>query len=172
MNDAREILELLERPVDVRRLMKELAFDLDGFEEANRRQPRLFLEAGRYLTAAVLNKARAENRLESLKAEEGLRLRGKKTDGKKSLTEKAIEDVVNTNPQISKSKQTYYLAKAAEVWAKQLLEAYNHRLQVLSNITRIRTGEMATELRAVKEKAAVDDMRERAEKVRRSMEDD
>ena len=65
---------------------------------------------------------------------------------------------MNANLDIRKAKKRFAAARAMEVWAKQLLEAYNHRLQVLSNITKIRTGEMATELRAVKEKAAIDDM--------------
>ncbi len=173
MNDAREILELLERPVDVRKLMKELSFDLDALEDANRRQSRLFLEAGRYLTGCVLQKARAENQLETTVAETGLKLRAEKMEStKKGLTEKAIEDVVNTSKEVRRCKQTFAMAKAAETWGKQLLEAYNHRLQVLGNLTKIRTGEMATSLRAVKEKAVVDDMERRADKVRRSFEDE
>ncbi len=110
--------------------------------------------------------------MEAMVAEEGLRLRRLKEDGKKGPTDKAVADMVNANKDIRKSKNAFALAKSAEVWSKQLLEAYNHRLQVLSNITRIRTGEMATELRAVKERAAVDDMERRADKVRRSMEDE
>lgn len=171
MNDPQEILDLLEKPVDIQKLIKELTFFLDEFEEANRRQPRLFLEAGKYLTGAVLQKAQAENRLETLIAEEGLKLRAKKVAGEKGYTDKGIADLVNANLDIRKAKKRFAVARAMEVWAKQLLEAYNHRLQVLSNITKIRTGEMATELRAVKEKAAIDDMARRADKVRKSYED-
>ena len=172
MIDSKEVLELLDKPVDVRRLIKELAFDLENFEEANRMQPRLFLEAGRYLTSAVLQKSKTENKLETMIAETGLKLRREKIKGKNSLTDKGIIDMVNGNPEVATLKNRFAITKAMEVWAKQLLEAYNHRLTVLSNITRIRTGEMATQLREVKEKAAVDDMRRRADKVRRSMEDE
>jgi hypothetical protein len=172
MNDSREVLDLLQKPVDIQKLIKEIMFDLDNFEEANRRQPRLFLESGKYLTGAVLQKARAENRLESLIAEKGLEIREQKTNGKKGFTDKGVADLVNADPFIRKAKRNYAVARAMEVWAKQLLEAYNHRLQVLSNITKIRTGEMATELRAVKERAAVDDIARKAEKVRKKYEDE
>jgi hypothetical protein len=53
------------------------------------------------------------------------------------------------------------------VWAKQLEKAYDYRQTALSNITKIRAGEMATDLRSVKEKAAVDVVRRQAEKIRR-----
>lgn len=168
MNKPEEILELLDKEVNVRLLMKELTFDLDGFEQANLRQPRLYLEAGRYLTWAVLQRIRSENSLETSVADKGLELRNGK-NGK--LTEKAVADLVNTDEDIIKSKKRFAVMKATEVWAKQLLEAYGHRLQVLNNITKIRSGEMSVELRKVKEKAAVDEMSRAADRVRRKFDD-
>ena len=161
MNQIQEVLEWLEKPVDIRQLVRELAFSLDDFEDANRRQPRLFLEAGKYLTGAVLQKSRAETQLETEVAKTGLRLR----ELKKS-TDKGIADMVNADEAVLKLKKKVSVANANAVWAKQLLAAYDQRLTVLSNITKIRTGEMATELRAVKERSAIDEMRRTVDRIR------
>jgi hypothetical protein len=167
MNQIQEVLEWLEKPVDIKRLVRELAFSLEDFEEANRLQPRLFLEAGRYLTGAVLQKSRAETQLETQIAKEGLTLRELKASGKRgTITDKGIADMVNSNDDVLKLKRKVSVANANEVWAKQLLKAYDQRLTVLSNITKIRTGEMATELRAVKERSAISEMRRTVDRIR------
>src|SRR5580765_4874402 len=156
MNDPKEILRWLENPVNVKRLVTKLSFDLDGFEMANLEQPSLNLEAGRYLTQAVLEKVRAELKLEVGTAEIAQNIRDRYEGSK--LTEKALAERLALDKEGITLKRNAYLAKTTEVWAKQLLEAYNQRLQVLSNITKIRTGEMATNLRVVKEEAAVRQM--------------
>jgi hypothetical protein len=168
-NTTNEILALVEREVNVKRLVDKLSFDLENFEQANLEQPKLYLEAGRYRTWAVLEKGRAEVRLETGMAKYGLELRERKSD--RGLTEKAIAEMVASSKDIVKLKQRVYMAKATDEWARQLLEAYNQRLEVLKNITKIRSGEMATELRSVKEKAAVDTMRRTQERARRELED-
>ena len=163
MNTTQEVLEQLERPVDVGKLIKKLTFDLDNFEQANLEQPRLSLEAGRYFTWAVLEKAKAEFRLELEEANLGSSIR---SDGAKR-TEKSIADSIVLSPSIREKKKLLRLAKASEVYAKQLLEAFQQRLQVLNNITKLRASETATELRAMKEKAAVEEMSRKADRIRR-----
>lgn len=172
MNDPSEVLRWLEAPVSLKSLVSKLSFDLDGFEMANLEQPKLSLEAGRYRTKAVLEKARAELRLEVGEAEIAQRLREKSSV---KLTEKALAERLAQEEEVIKLKKRAYMAKVMDEWAKQLLEAYNQRLQVLNNITKIRTGEIASNLRAVKEEAAVKQMnsvRREAEKVRKRVEQD
>lgn len=172
MNKTVEILEQLETPVDIQRLVKKLSFDLENFEQANSEQPRLYLEAGRYMTLAVLRKARAEIALETKQAEYGVTLREKKTAlGGKGITDKAVLSIIDTSEEIIKLKRKASLTKAMEVWAKQLVEAYNHRLQVLNNITKIRSAETSSNIRSVKEQSAVDSLRRKAEEVRKRRDD-
>lgn len=163
MNSTKEILEQLETPIDVQRLISKLPFDLDNLDQANNENPRLYLEAARYLTWAVLEKARAETKLETAEAQLYVSLK----DSPTKQTDKAITAMVASSKDIVKLKQKAYLAKASEVWAKQLVEAYNKRQEVLNNITRIRTAEVSNALRVVKEKAALTTVRQEAEKMRR-----
>ena len=165
MNNTKEVLEIIKEGVDLEKLMDEVSFDLDTFEQANLQQPRLYLEAGKYRTWSVLKKVRADFQLEIKTAEIALELRNKLD----KPTEGRINQELSTNEDVQQLRKSAYMAKVADEWAKQLLEVYAHRLQVLNNITKIRTGEMATELRAIKEKAAVDDLRKEANKVRRKI---
>lgn len=172
MNDPKEILRWLETPVNLKRLVDKLSFDLDGFESANLEQPSLNLEAGRYLTQAVLGKARAELKLEIGMADLAQAIRD---NAPEKMTEKAVAERLALAKEGIDLKRKAYLAKTTETWAKQLLEAYNQRLQVLSNITKIRTGEIASNLRAVKEEAAVrsmDRVKRDAEEARRRVKRD
>lgn len=161
MNSTKDILKTLETPVDVGALIESLPFDLDNFEQVNREQPGLYLEASRFLTWAVLEKGRADVKLETREAEIGLDLR----KGEK-VTDKAVLAQVAADPEIVKLKQKVYLAKASEVWAKQLVETFNHRQQAINNITRIRTAETTNALRSVKERAEVLTVRREAERMR------
>jgi hypothetical protein len=165
--DHHEILEILRRPVDVRRLMSRLAFDTDNFEQANMEQPRLSLEAGRYRTQAALDRARLELQLETKQAELGVQLRRRGEGAKKAPTDKSIQSRVILDPEVQRLRKRLYLAEASEVWAKQLAEAYQYqRLAVLKVIGDIRASEIASELRSVKERAAVDVVHRAAQKVR------
>ncbi len=165
--DPKEVLELLRRPVDLRRLMQRLPFDLDNFDQANMEQPRLSLEAGRYRTQAALLKARIELQLQTKEAELGVQLRRRGEGAKKAPTDKSIQSKVVLDPEVQALRRRLYLAEATEIWAKQLAEAYQYqRLAVLKIIGEIRASEFASELRTVKERAAVDVVRRSAEKVR------
>jgi|HubBroStandDraft_5_1064220.scaffolds.fasta_scaffold04165_3 hypothetical protein len=166
--EPRDVLEFLSRPVDVRRLIQRLAFDLDNFDQANMEQPRLSLEAGRYRTQAALMKARLELQLETKQAELGNVLRRRGQDAKKAPTDKAVQGKVILDPEVQSLRKRLYLAEATEVWAKQLAEAYQYqRLAVLKNIGEVRASEISNEIRTVKGRAAVDGLRRQAEKMRK-----
>lgn len=159
--NTKDIIERLKNPVDIEQLIDKLSFDLDNFEQANLEQPPLYLEAGRYLTWTVLEKARAEVKLETRTAEVAINWRKAE-----KLTDKGVASMVESAPEVVKLKQQLYLAKASEVWAKQLVEAYTHRLQVLNNITKIRTAETSSALRAIKERDQVRMVRQEAVRMR------
>lgn len=165
--DPKEVLEILRAPVNVQRLVDRLAFDADNFERANLEQPRLSLEAGRYRTQTALLRARTELQLETKQAELGVQLRRRAEGAKKAPTDKSVQSKVILDPEVQALRKRLYLAEATEVWAKQLAEAYQYqRLAVLKIIGDIRASEIASELRTVKERAAVDGVRRAAEKVR------
>lgn len=171
--DPKEVLEMLRAPVDVRRLIDRLAFDVDNFERANMEQPRLSLEAGRYRTQAALLKARLELQLETREADLGIALRKKSEHAKRAPTEKALSGRIVLDPEVQVLRKRLYLAEITEIWAKQLAEAYQYqRLAVLKVIGDIRASEIANELRTVKEKAAVDGLRRQAERVREKYDGD
>lgn len=166
MNPLNEILEFVEKPVDVRRLIERLSFDLDNFEDEGRKQPRLYLEAGRYHTQIVLRRARLELQTEALEAELGIGYKKTVSTDKKPLTDKGVANRVQINPERLKAREKLALAEATEVWSKQLLEAYRQREQMLKMVGGMRQSEISSELRAAKEKGIVDQMNKRAKRVR------
>lgn len=171
--DPKEILEILRAPVNVRRLIDRLAFDADNFERANLEQPRLSLEAGRYRTQAALLRARLELQLETQEAALGVQLRRKGEGAKRAPTEKAVSSKIILNPEIQSLRKRLYLAETTEIWSKQLAEAYQYqRLAVLKIIGDVRASEIASELRTVKEKGALDIVRRAAEKMRSRFENE
>lgn len=172
MNPTNEILEFVQKPVEVRGLMKRLSFDLDNFELEGKQQARLYLEAGRYHTQAVLRRARLELRTEALEADLGIQYKSKVTKDKKPLTDKAVSNRVQTNPDRIAAREKLALAEATEVWSKQLLEAFRQREQMLKMVGGMRQSEISSELRSVKEKGIVDQMAKKAKRVRDEYEEE
>lgn len=58
-----DLIELLQSPVDVKRLVRKLKFSIDDLESAAEEQPRLRLEAGKFKAQMGLNKASSKRKL-------------------------------------------------------------------------------------------------------------
>lgn len=162
------ILEQVDVEIDVEKLIRKLPFDVDNFESAAMEQPTLYLQAGRYRAKCLLNRARVELAMDTAKASASLALR--KPQDEKKPTEKAIENRVLTSSDVVTLRKKFYIAQTAEEWSRQLVEAYRQRLLVLKIVGDSRNSEISAELRAVKNRSAVDAVRREADKVRKSYE--
>src|SRR5476651_2167875 len=84
MKISRELVELLERPVDVKKLVDRLFFNADALEDAAIKQPKYYLEAGRFRSQAALRVSTLKRRLGKISGEASVKLRHKqeyKTEG-------------------------------------------------------------------------------------------
>ena len=70
-----DLIEILQSPVDIKRLIKKLKFSSDDLENAAEIQPSLRLEAGKFRAQIGLKEANARRRLNRIVGKKSLRLR-------------------------------------------------------------------------------------------------
>lgn len=167
MKVNREIVELLEKEVDVKRLVDKLFFSPDDLEAAALKQPTLYLEAGRFRAQSSLELKRLQRKLAKESALKGLKIR----QDRKGLTETAIKSRLSTSHTIQDLQTRVDHAEVYEEFAKQLCEAYKERLMVVAVLSRLRASEINSELRSVKNAETVEGMRKRAHKARKALND-
>lgn len=161
------IIEILEQPVDIRKLVDKLFFNLDALEIAAQKQPKLFLETGKFRAQTSLKRAAYKRRLARIIGKKSLKIRQTRT----GLTETAIKNRLaldNKVQHIQKSLDNY---EVYEEFAKNLSEAYKERLMVLLVLAKIRASEISSDLRSAMSEEQVDKMRKKANKVRRAFEE-
>lgn len=163
MKINREIVEMLERPVNVKRLVDRLYFNADDLETAALKQPTLYLEAGRFRAQSSLELARLKRKLAKTIGIKGLKIRHER----KGLTETAIKSRLSTSQTIQDLQTRVDNAEVYEEFSKQLTEAYKERLMVLAVLSRLRASEISSEIRKVRNAETVDAMSKRANKVRK-----
>jgi hypothetical protein len=167
MKINREIVELLEKSVDVKRLVDKLFFSADDLETAALKQPTLYLEAGRFRAQSSLELSRLKRKLAKTLGVKGLKIR----HNSKGLTETAIKSRLSTSHTIQDLQKRVDDFGIYEEFAKQLTESYKERLMVIAILSRLKASEISSELRHVKNAEQVDSMRKRAHKVRKSFEE-
>ena len=167
MKVNRDIVELLEREVDVKRLVDKLFFNIDNLEIAALKQPKLYLEAGRLRAQAALEVGTLKRKLGKIYGEESIKIRHKRT----GLTETAIKSKISMNHEVQSAQKQLDNAEVYEEFAKQLTEAYKERLMVIAVLSRLRASEVSSELRAVKNNETVQGMRKRAHQARKHFEE-
>lgn len=160
-----QLNDILNAPVNLKKLIAKIAFDADLLEKAALEQPGLYLEASRYRTLKMRKKARAFLQRDMIKAELGLQYRRKSKDGEK-LREGEIKDSALLDPKSRAAQEAADRAVEEEEWAKGLVEVFRQRLSVLKVVADIRNAEMASEIRHAKEQMATAGMRRAAERVR------
>jgi|HubBroStandDraft_5_1064220.scaffolds.fasta_scaffold283734_1 hypothetical protein len=163
----RELLKVLTKPVDVRRLVDKLSFDLDGLEEASMDQPKLRLKAGRLKVQMMLHKLQLKRKLAALIGKKSIHIRHKHGN---NYTATAIKNELGYDHEVREAQRRLDEAEALEEFAQDFREAFKERSMAILNLSRIRSSETSSELRAVKGQAEINDQRKRARKMRDRME--
>lgn len=163
----RQLLKALSKPVDVKKLIDKLTFDLDSLEEASMDQPRLRLRAGRLRVQMLLRKSQLKRELASLIGKKSIHIRRKHGN---SYTATAIKNELGYDHDVRAAQRHLDEAEALESYAGDLVDCYKERSIVLLNLSRIRSSEVSHELRSVKGKAEVEELRNRAHKMRNRFE--
>lgn len=162
-----DVIELLEKPVDVKRLVSKLYFKIDELEDAALEQPTLFLRAGRFQAQSALTNSTLRRRFARTSGEHSIHARHKR-EGK---TETAIKNQVVLNKHVQSAQRKLDHAEAVYEFSKQLTETFKERLMVLSILARLRASETNSELRSVKNEEVVSSMRKKAHKARKQLEE-
>ena len=160
----------LNQPTNLRKLVDKLEWDEDAFEDAVREQPRLYLEASRYRALKARRQARAKFALTNTVAEKKLILRGRKDRaGRKQLTESAVTESAALTEDVKDAQKNLDDAYVQEELAKAIMEAYRQRGQMLKIIADIRSSEVASEIRSVRENLARDEMHKLSDRTREQL---
>jgi len=163
----RHVVEMLERAVDVKRLVDKLFFDIDDLETAALKQPTLYLESGRFRAQVSLSLASYKRKLSRLTGKKSMRVR-KHSD---NLTETAIKTQLSMDSEIQSLQKKLDDYQVYEGFSKDLMEAYKERIMVIAILSRLRASEMNSELRHAQSEDEVERIRKRASKVRKSFEE-
>jgi hypothetical protein len=163
----RELLKALSKPVDVRRLIDKLSFDLDGLEEASMDQPKLRLKAGRLKVQMMLRKMQLKRELAAIIGKKSIHIRHKHGN---NYTATAIKNELGYDHDVREAQRKLDEAEALEEYAGDFREAYKERSMAILNLSRIRSSETSSELRSVKGQAEIKSLRDRASKMRDRME--
>lgn len=168
MHTSKSLLKIISKPVDVKRLIDKLGFDLDGLEEAAMDQPRLRLKAGRLKVQMILHKAQLKRHLSAVIGKKSIHIRRKHGN---SYTATAIRNELGYDKDVRRAQKQFDIADALETFATDLTESYKERSMALLNLVKLRNSEVASELRAVKGRAEVEGLLSKAKKLRDSYEE-
>jgi hypothetical protein len=167
MKQDKELLALLESPVDVKRLIRKLAFNMDALESAAQNQPRLRLEAGRLKAQVALEQSTLKRRLSRIIGKKSIRAR---RHGEK-VTEGAVKNALSLDEEVQDAQKKFDKSEAIDVIVNQLLEAYKDRSMMISVLTRLQASEISSRLAAVKGDEEVRELHKRARKIQKEWED-
>jgi hypothetical protein len=137
---------ILVGEVPLQELLDRLAFSEEGTPVAAMEQPKLFMAAASYRIKRMKDRQEAEAKLDNLKVDLSLKIRARNL-GKKGATERYLNDMVASSPQLRVAVEEANKAKRIEEWAKLLLEAYEHRrgsLRVMAQFAYIEENFSAT----------------------------
>jgi hypothetical protein len=162
MKISRELVELLEREVDVKHLVDKLFFNIDDLEGAAIKQPKYYLEAGRFRSQAILRVSTLKRRLARINGEASLKIKHNRT----GMTATELKYEVTSSRKVQEIQKKLDMAEGYYEFASQLTEAYKERLMVIGILSKIRVSEMSSELRHVQNEETVNAMRHRAKKAR------
>lgn len=156
-----------------RSIFNELIAKLDFSEEqvaaSLLNQPTLLLKASHYRVQKLRNRMQAEADYDKASAECALRVRAQ-SEGK--ITEAYIKETVATDADVLLAQRKYNETKAAEEWAKLLIESYQMRGSMLKALVQLLGAAAASEsgfLRAEMERLGMGKL---ADKVRARFEED
>jgi hypothetical protein len=166
-HSERDLLKALQKPVDVRKLIDNLSFDLQELEEASMNQPTLRLKAGRLQVQMMLRKAQLKRHLAALIGKKSIHIRHKHGN---NYTATAIKNELGYDHDVRKAQRELDEAEALEEYAKDLTESYKERSIAILNLRSLRVSEVGSELRSAKGRAEVEELQKKARKMRDRME--
>jgi hypothetical protein len=150
-----DILDIVDAPVKLQRLIRKLDFSEEDVEHAAMEQPTLAYEAARFRVQKMKERVQAEILFESKVSRYQARFREKKGDnGKRELTEGAVKDRVARLPVIRRLRRKYEMLMIAEEFAKSMTFLYNQRLNCIELIVSVRRHEGSADFRKVVEAQA------------------
>lgn len=164
---SREVIELLEQDVDVRRLVRKLSFNSDDLDTAVAQQPSLYIGAGTFRAQALLRKLRLKQTLDRVTSERSIKVRHKLGD----TTEGAVKVQVLLDPVVRKAQRRLDQANALYEFAEQFTEAWKQRLMAIAILQKIRSSEISSELRSVKSEEELGKLRKKAREARHKFEE-
>lgn len=167
MHNDNELIELISRPVNLKKLVDRLFFEPDDLEYAALKQPKLYLETGRFRAQQALKLSSLKRRLVKIIGLKSLKIRQKHAGEK--LTEAAIKNQLSQSRKVQMLERSVDNAEVYVEFASQLSEAYKERMMILNILGKIRASEISSELRSAASEEVVDRMRKKANKVRERM---
>ncbi len=156
--DDEELQAILDRRVDVRRLLRRLEFTEETVINAALTQAKLYKQASIYRVQKLAQRTNAETKLDLVKAEVALRKR--EAIDKKDRTETEIKDMVALNPKHRIARRKLNNAVVEEQFAKMLVDAYDMRMQAIRVVAQMAAVDISLDKR----------MKERAEELGRAYE--
>jgi len=153
---------------DLALLIKNLEFAEEEVASAATSQAKFFIEASRYSVSKMRELMRADAALTEARAECAIEIRnqGVQPNGK-PVTDSYIAEQIDLNPDVAKAKAEADMARAANEFARLLLEAYRMRSSAIKVLAEILGAEAASDARAQREELALAAHRQVAGDVRR-----
>lgn len=162
-----ELREILERPVNVKKLIDSMFFETDDLESVAAFQPSIRLKTGKFRAQSMMRLKNLQRKYRKIAAEKSLDIRHRKT----GLTETAIKGRLALDKDVQEAERRADYAEVYDEFAKQLVEVAKERGMVIAILIRLRASETSSEVRSVKNNEEVERMRHKAHKVRKAFED-
>lgn len=154
----KELRNILKVRVNVRRLIKRLAFTEETAVDAALSQAKLYKSAAVYRVQKLAQRVNAETNYDMTKAQVA-NIKRARID-KKNRTETEIKDLVARNPKCRAALEEFNQATIEEQFAKMLVDSYDQRMQSLHVVAKLVAGDYSVERR----------MRDKAEELGRAYE--
>lgn len=157
-----ELQYYIDKPVDIRKLVDRLTFDIDDLEEAAIKQPKLRLEAGRLKAQMALNTSTLKRRLARIVGKKSLKIRHRED----RITESAIKNSLSLDDEVQKAQKHFDKSEAYSELVSQLVECYKERTMMISVLTRLRASEINSQIASVRGEEEMKSMRHKARNVK------
>src|SRR5271157_109878 len=103
-----QLQEFIDKPVDIKKLVDRLVFDLDDLEHAAQKQPKLRLEVGRLKAQMALNVSTLKRRLSRIVGRKSLKIRHRED----RITESAIKNSLSLDDEVQVAQKKLERAEA------------------------------------------------------------
>lgn len=160
--------DILNERVDIKVLLDSLDFTDETIGHAALDQGKLFSRVAQYYIQAMRNRICAETALDARKADRGhffrqrdseRRQASKTAASQKQMTEGRLSELIKLSPSVKKLQDEYDRWVVVEEWAKQMIEAYRQRAQMIKAVAGILGEEAVSDLRIFKENRAKERLR-------------